>query len=167
MSGSVGETSLAKPRLPAIETTSKDGVIAYPFIDECKTNEVYLLAQLIKEQPFAAPFGKVQKTWAEFAGKMNDLRDGNGEPIFDNFTGKTLQARFDQYMRVASSLEEYDKPKTGTDGARPPNQVRTQVAELASIVAGLEKARKESALDVVARWFLSVTTVPGRIGRFR
>jgi hypothetical protein len=164
MSGAVDETSQAKRRLPAIQTTSKDGVVSYPFIDECKTNEVYLMAQLIKEQPFAAPRGKLRKAWAEFSGKMNDLRD---EPVFDNLTGQTLQDRFEQYMQVVSSLEEYDERKTGTDGNRPtPNQVRAQLMELASVATGFERARKESALDVLSRWALSVVTVPGRIGRF-
>jgi hypothetical protein len=168
MSGAVDETSQAKRRLPAIQTTSKDGVVSYPFIDECKTNEVYLMAQLIKEQPFAAPRGKLRKAWAEFSDKMNDLRDGNGEPVFDNFTGQTLQDRFDQYIQVVSSLEEYDMRKTGTDGNRPtPNQVRAQLIELASVATGFEKGRKESALDVLSRFFLSAVTVPGRIGRFR
>jgi hypothetical protein len=169
MSGAVDDVaSQEKRRLPAIETTSVDGVVSYPFIDECKANEVYLLAQLIKEHPFTAPIGKVRKTWTEFADKMNDLRDGNDEPVFDNFTGKTLQDRFDQYMKVAGSLEEYDKQTTGTDGDhRPPlNQVRTQLAELASIAAGCQKARKESALDVLTRWLSSSIVAPGRI-RFR
>jgi hypothetical protein len=97
-------------------TKGKQTRYSLPFIEDKNNHkDIFLIQQILINQPHLAHHGQVQKAW-EHVGAILQDKEFNGAKVFgQNLNYRTLQSRFVKYCNLVASWRSRSLRMTGVD----------------------------------------------------